>query len=47
MPDIGSNEQTKETLALARLLALGSRQIEAREMQPAADVIARLRERLC
>ena len=43
--DIESYEQTQETLALLKILALGSRQIEAGQAQPAADVIARLRER--
>ena len=43
--DIRSYEQTQETLALLKLLALGSRQIEAGQVQPAAEVIARLRER--
>ena len=43
--DIRSYEQTQETLALLKVLALGSRQIEAGQVQPAADVIARLRER--
>ena len=42
--DIRSYEQTQETLALLKVLALGGRQIEAGQMQPAADVIARLRE---
>ena len=42
--DIRSYEQTQETLALLKILALGSRQIEAGQVQPAADVIARLRE---
>ena len=44
--DIRSYEQTQETMALLKILALGSRQIEAGQVQPAADVIARLRERL-
>lgn len=43
--DIESYEQTQETLALLKILALGSRQVEAGQVQPAADVIARLRER--
>lgn len=43
--DIRSYEQTQETLALLKILALGGRQIEAGQVQPAADVIARLRER--
>ena len=34
-----------ETLALLKILALGDRQIEAGRVQPAADVIARLRKR--
>ena len=45
MQDIGSYEQTQETMALLKILALGSRQIEAGHVQPAADAIARLRER--
>ena len=45
MQDIGSYEQTQETMALLKTLALGSRQLEAGQVQPAADVIARLRER--
>ena len=43
--DIRSYEQTQETLALLKILALGGRQIEAGQVQPAAEVIARLRER--
>lgn len=43
--DIRSYEQTQETMALLKILALGSRQIEAGQLQPAADVIAWLRER--
>lgn len=42
--DIRSYEQTQETLALLKILALGSRQVEAGQLQPAADVVARLRE---
>lgn len=45
MQDIGSYEQTQETMALLKILALGRRQVEAGQVQPAADVIARLRER--
>ena len=45
MQDIRSYEQTQETLALLKILALGGRQIEAGQVQPAADVIARPRER--
>ena len=45
LQDIGSYEQTQETLALLKILALGDRQIAAGDLQPAADVVARLRER--
>ena len=43
--DIDAYEQMQETLALLKILALGSRQIEEGRVQPATDVIARLRER--
>lgn len=43
--DIASYERMQETVALLRILALGERQIEAGRVQPAAEVIARLRER--
>jgi len=41
--DIESYEATQETLALLKILALGNRQIDAGEVQPAAKVTARLR----
>ena len=40
-----SRERTPETLALLKILALGERQIASGEVQPAAEVIARLRGR--
>ena len=43
--DIDAYEQMQETVALLKILALGSRQIEEGRVKPAADVIARLRER--
>ena len=43
--DIDSYEQTQETLALLKILALGNRQIEAGDVQPASDAIAQLRHR--
>ena len=43
--DIDSYEQTQETVSLLKILALGSRQIEAGQTQPAAAVITRLRDR--
>ena len=45
LQDIGSFEKMQETMALLKILALGNRQIEAGQVEPAADVIARLRER--
>ncbi len=41
--DAASFEETQETLALLKLLALGRRDIEAGRVKPAAEVIARLR----
>ena len=43
--DIESYEQTQETMALLKILAIGTRQIEEGKVQPAEDVIKRLRER--
>lgn len=45
LQDIDSYEKTQETMALRKILALGNRQIDAARVQPATDVIARLRER--
>ncbi len=42
--DIESYEQTQETMALLKILALGNRQVEAGKVEPAADVVRRLRE---
>jgi prevent-host-death family protein len=44
MQDIESYEQTQDTMALLKILALGNRQIEEGKVQPAADVIKRLRK---
>ena len=43
--DIESFEQTQETMAFLKILALGTRQIAEGKVQPAEDVIKRLRER--
>jgi len=43
--DIDSYERMQESLALLRILAMGNQQINAGQVQPAADVIARLRDR--
>jgi prevent-host-death family protein len=43
--DVKSYEQTQETMALLKILALGTRQIEEGKVQPADDAVARLRNR--
>lgn len=43
--DIATYEQTQETMALLKILALGNRQIEDGNVKPAAEAIQRLRER--
>ena len=45
MQDIESYEQTQETMALLKILALGARQVEEGKVQSSADVIKGLRER--
>ena len=47
LQDVASYEQTQETLALLKLLALGQQDIEAGRVRPAAEVIARLRRTRC
>jgi len=42
--DIESYEQTQETMALLKILALGRRQIDEGKVEPAAEAIKRLRE---
>ena len=41
--DIASYEQTQETMALLKILALGNRQIEAGRVRSAASIVKRLR----
>ena len=41
--DIHSYEQTQETIALLKMLALGLRQVEEGKVEPAGDVVARVR----
>ncbi len=43
--DIDSYERMQESIALLKMLALGNRQIEAGQVQSAARVMARIRER--
>ena len=43
LQDVASFEETQETLALLKILALGQRDVEAGRVKPVADVVARLR----
>lgn len=43
--DVRSYEQTQETLALLKILALGSRQVEEGKVQSAKEVITALRKK--
>lgn len=41
--DVASYEETQETLALLKILALGNAEIEAGKVKPVSEVVARLR----
>ena len=43
LQDVASYEETQETLALLKILALGNKQIEQGKVKPVADVVRRLR----
>jgi prevent-host-death family protein len=43
LQDVASYEETQETLALLKILALGQREVEAGRIRPVADVVTRLR----
>jgi prevent-host-death family protein len=43
LQDIASFEETQETLALLKILALGNQDVAAGKIKPVADVVARLR----
>jgi prevent-host-death family protein len=43
LQDVASYEETQETLALLKILALGQQDIDAGRVKPVADVVARLR----
>ena len=45
LQDIESYEETQETLALLKILALGNRQVEEGEVTPAGSVLTRLRNK--
>jgi hypothetical protein len=42
-----TNEQTQDTLALLKILAVGQQDIEAGRLVPADQVLARLRQPSC
>ena len=46
LQDIGAFEETEQTLALLKLLAMGSNDIAAGETAPARDIIARLKAKV-
>jgi prevent-host-death family protein len=43
--DVASYQETQETLALLKILALGNQKIEKNRVTPAGQVIKRLREK--
>ena len=43
LQDVASFEETQETLAMLKILALGNQDVAAGKVRPAADVVARLR----
>jgi prevent-host-death family protein len=43
--DIKSYEQTKETMAMLKIMALGNQQIEKGKTKPSADVFNKIRSR--
>ena len=43
LQDVASYEETQETLALLKILALGSQQFEKGEVTPVSEVVKRLR----
>lgn len=43
LQDLASFEETQETLALLKILAVGNQDLEAGRVKPVADVVARLR----
>lgn len=46
LQDVASYEQTQETLALLKILALGNRQLADRRVKGLADVATRIRAQL-
>lgn len=46
LQDIESYEQTQETLALLKILAIGAKQIEDGDVTPAEDVLADMKRKI-
>jgi len=45
LQDVASFEETQESLALLKILALGNQDVTAGKVKPVAEVVARLRAR--
>ena len=45
LQDVASFEETQETLALLKILALGNQEVAAGKVKPVAKVVARLRDK--
>lgn len=45
LQDVASYEAGQETLALLKVLAIGTRQVEEGQVTPAAEAVARIRRR--
>lgn len=46
LQDVASYEETQETLALLKILALGQQQVEQGRVKPVAEVVQRIRKRI-
>jgi PHD/YefM family antitoxin component YafN of YafNO toxin-antitoxin module len=46
LQDVASYEQTQETLALLKILALGNQQLTQGRVKPLADIVKRIRARV-
>lgn len=46
LQDVASYEETQETLALLKILAIGKQQVDTGQVKPIATVIERLRTRV-
>ncbi|MBI3100276.1 MAG: type II toxin-antitoxin system Phd/YefM family antitoxin [Burkholderiales bacterium] len=45
LQDVASFEETQETLALLKILALGNQDVAVHKIKPVTDVVARLRSK--